>query len=73
MNDIAIASKKGRRTLYTYFKSKEDIYLAVIQAELDLLSEEMQKVAEKNITPAEKIIERPKKKQGEGNVSRDGK
>ena len=57
MNDIAIASKKGRRTLYTYFKSKEDIYLAVIQAELDLLSEEMQKVAEKNITPAEKIIE----------------
>ena len=28
MNDIALASKKGRRTLYTYFKSKEDIYLA---------------------------------------------
>ena len=25
MNDIALASKKGRRTLYTYFKSKEDI------------------------------------------------
>ena len=24
MNDIALASKKGRRTLYTYFKSKED-------------------------------------------------
>ena len=23
MNDIAVASKKGRRTLYTYFKSKE--------------------------------------------------
>jgi AcrR family transcriptional regulator len=29
MNDIAVASKKGRRTLYTYFKSKEDIYMAV--------------------------------------------
>jgi AcrR family transcriptional regulator len=27
MNDIAVASKKGRRTLYTYFKSKEDIYM----------------------------------------------
>ena len=26
MNDIAVASEKGRRTLYTYFKSKEDIY-----------------------------------------------
>ena len=25
MNDIALASKKGRRTLYTYFKSKEEI------------------------------------------------
>ena len=31
MNDIAIASEKGRRTLYTYFKSKEEIYYAVIQ------------------------------------------
>ena len=28
MNDIAVAYKKGRRTLYTYFKSKEDIYMA---------------------------------------------
>ena len=28
MNDIALASKKGRRTLYTYFKSKEEIYMA---------------------------------------------
>ena len=33
MNDIALASKKGRRTLYTYFKSKEDIYLAVVESE----------------------------------------
>ena len=29
MNDIAVASGKGRRTLYTYFKNKEDIYFAV--------------------------------------------
>ena len=36
MNDIALASKKGRRTLYTYFKSKEDIYLAVVESELDI-------------------------------------
>ena len=34
MNDIAQASGKGRRTLYTYFKSKEDIYYAVIAAVL---------------------------------------
>ena len=34
MNEIAVASSKGRRTLYTYFKSKEGIFMAVIQAEL---------------------------------------
>ena len=41
MNDIALASKKGRRTLYTYFKSKEDIYMAVVESELDMLSDMM--------------------------------
>ena len=39
MNDIALASKKGRRTLYTYFKSKDEIYLAVVESELDILSD----------------------------------
>ena len=39
MNDIAVASKKGRRTLYTYFKSKDEIYLAVVESELDILSD----------------------------------
>ena len=29
MNDIAIAAEKGRRTIYTYFKNKRDIYNAV--------------------------------------------
>ena len=38
MNDIAQASGKGRRTLYTYFKSKEDIYYAVIESELERLA-----------------------------------
>ena len=57
MNDIALASKKGRRTLYTYFKSKEDIYMAVVESELDMLSEMKKRVAEKNISPDEKMIE----------------
>lgn len=57
MNDIALASKKGRRTLYTYFKSKEDIYMAVVESELDILSDMMKRVAEKDITPDQKIIE----------------
>ena len=57
MNDIALASKKGRRTLYTYFKSKEDIYMAVVESERDMLSDMMKRVAEKNISPDEKMIE----------------
>ena len=56
MNDIEVASKKGRRTLYTYFKSKEDIYMAVVESELEMLSDAMEQVAKKDITPDEKIL-----------------
>ena len=42
MNDIAVASKKGRRTLYTYFKSKDQIYMAVVESELEMLSDSME-------------------------------
>ena len=56
MNDIAVASKKGRRTLYTYFKSKEDIYMAVVESEMEMLSDAMEQVAKKDITPDEKIL-----------------
>src|SRR5574344_621744 len=57
MNDIALASDKGRRTLYTYFNSKEDIYFAVIESELERLSDKMDEVASMRIRPQEKIIE----------------
>ena len=57
MNDIAVASGKGRRTLYTYFKNKEDVYYAVIESELERLSDKMDEVAAKNIRPQDKIIE----------------
>lgn len=57
MNDIAAASGKGRRTLYTYFNKKEDIYSAVIESELERLSEKLDEVAAKKISPQDKIIE----------------
>ena len=57
MNDIAVASGKGRRTLYTYFNSKEDIYSAVIASELERLSDKLDEVAAKRIKPQDKIIE----------------
>lgn len=57
MNDIAQASGKGRRTLYTYFNRKEDIYLAVIESELERLSDKLDEVAALKMRPQEKIIE----------------
>lgn len=57
MNDIAVASDKGRRTLYTYFKSKEEVYYAVIESELERLSDKMDEVAAKKIRPQDKVIE----------------
>ena len=56
MNDIALASGKGRRTLYTYFKSEEDIYEAVVQYELDLMAEKMAEVAKQEMDPEDKLV-----------------
>lgn len=57
MNDIAVASEKGRRTLYTYFKNKEEIYYAVIEAEMERLTETIKRVAKKELEPADKVVE----------------
>lgn len=56
MNDIAAQSGKGRRTLYTYFRNKEDIYAAVIEGELERLSERLDEVASLDAEPEQKII-----------------
>ena len=57
MNDIALTSGKGRRTLYTYFSRKEDVYSAVIESELERLSDKLDEVAAKKMSPHDKIIE----------------
>ena len=56
MNDIAAASGRGRRTLYTYFRNKEEIYYTVIEEELERLSEKMDEVASMDVEPEEKIF-----------------
>lgn len=56
MNDIAAASGRGRRTLYTYFRNKEEIYYAVIEEELERLSEKMDEVASMDVEPEETIF-----------------
>jgi AcrR family transcriptional regulator len=57
MNDIAMASEKGRRTLYTYFNSKTEIYNAVIESELGILYTSLEAVAGKDLPADKKLLE----------------
>ena len=55
MNDIAVASGKGRRTLYTYFKSKTDIYMAVLEQETNHIIEHTEEILNLQIPADEKL------------------
>lgn len=57
MNDIAAASDKGRRTIYTYFKSKREIFNAVIESESDDLLQNLNSIVAKPISPEQKLRE----------------
>lgn len=57
MNDIASASEKGRRTIYTYFKSKRDIFNAVIESETDQLLNRLRLIVARPVSPEEKLVE----------------
>lgn len=45
MNDIAHASDKGRRTIYTYFRNKKEIYNAVLESESESLVASVRDIA----------------------------
>lgn len=55
MNDIASASDKGRRTIYTYFKSKREIFNAVIASETDELLSRLRYIVALPMSPREKL------------------
>lgn len=57
MNDIAVASGRGRRTLYTYFRSKEDVFYAVIEKEMERMSDRLRLVADKDLEPEDKLVQ----------------
>ena len=57
MNDIASASDKGRRTIYTYFKSKREIFNAVIDNESEHLLHRLRLILAKPVSPEEKLKE----------------
>lgn len=56
MNEIAETSGYGRRTLYTHFKNKNDIYRSVIGSELEAMHKSLQKVVELDLPPDEKLL-----------------
>ena len=56
MNDIAAKSHKGRRTLYVYFRNKKELFAAVVERELELLSVRLEMVANGNEPPNERLI-----------------
>lgn len=55
MNDIAAASDKGRRTIYTYFKNKKEIYDAVIEREAEQLVVRLRDIVHSSLDPVEKF------------------
>jgi AcrR family transcriptional regulator len=56
MEEIALATRKGKSSIYYYFNSKEDIFKAVIEKEADELKDELYK----KISGVEDPIERLK-------------
>lgn len=55
MNDIASASDRGRRTVYTYFRTKDDIYQAVIEDESKKMLQELEAKVGHESTPGGKL------------------
>lgn len=56
MENIALASGKGRRTVYAHFGSKYDLYHAVCEHEVNIIIAGLQQIASMPLQPQEKII-----------------
>lgn len=57
MNDIASASEKGRRTIYTYFRNKRAIYNAVVKTESDKIVEKLADLVDKPEPVEQKLMD----------------
>lgn len=56
MNDIAAASDKGRRTIYTYFKNKREIYNAVVEQESERMIDRLRQIKDNPSMSAEQKL-----------------
>jgi AcrR family transcriptional regulator len=55
MDEIAIASRKGKSSIYYYFASKEEIFQAVVEKEAEIFKQELIKATNPDDTPAQKL------------------
>lgn len=55
MDEIAQAARKGKSSIYHYFKSKEDIFKAIVKKESDVLSAAIAKAINAETTSEKKI------------------
>ncbi len=55
MEEIASASQMGKSSVYYYFKSKEDIFRAVVEFEAIMLKERLNRIISKNSSPSERL------------------
>jgi AcrR family transcriptional regulator len=55
MDEIAQLCHKGKRTLYHYFKSKEEIFQTVVEKESEMVKEEISRAIDLQDTPQKKL------------------
>jgi AcrR family transcriptional regulator len=55
MEEIARALRKGKSSIYYYFKSKEEIFEAVIDREVQMLKDELTKAIKSTDDPGERL------------------
>ena len=56
MDEIAEVAELSKGTLYLYYKSKEDLYLAVLMRGMEKLHAEFERIGLSNISTVEKIV-----------------
>lgn len=55
VEEIAIRAELGKGTIYSYFQSKEQIYIAILEKGLDLLKERMDAALENPVSPIDAL------------------
>jgi AcrR family transcriptional regulator len=55
MEQIAVSCRKGKSSIYYYFKSKEEIFRAVVEKEAEELKHKLDKTIQKDDAPIDKL------------------